>query len=108
MVDNSNEAFELCSYLQRVEVAFDEADVSLDKRSLVLNPQLLRVNMLLHVSSLEVFDVLLNHLGLNLVGNVFLSQRKVLVGLLQERRELTILQLDLQSFVLYDLFFGIN
>ena len=64
--------------------------------------------MFLHVSELEVGDVLIDHLGLDLIGGVLLGLGEVVVDLLEERREFSEEQLDLDALVLEGLFLGLN
>ena len=64
--------------------------------------------MFLHVSELEVGDVLIDHLGLDLIGGVLLGLGEVVVDLLEERRKFSEEQLDLDALVLEGLFLGLN
>lgn len=99
MVDNGNKAFELSPKLQGIEVSLDEADVSLDDGSFILDPVLLRLDVIVHVSILEVLDVLVDHLLLDLVGSILFGFGQVLVGLLEEGCEFTVLELDMDAIL---------
>ena len=108
LVDHCDEAFELCSDFEGVEVALDEADVGLDDGRLVLDPVALGVEVPLHVARPEMLDILFNHLALYLVGGVFLGLSEVVVDLPQKRRKLPILHLYLDSLVLDRLLSALN
>lgn len=65
---------------------------------------LLRLDVVLHISILEVINVLFDHVWLMLIISILLSLSEIVNDLPQEESKFSILELDMYS-ILNDLFF---
>ena len=68
----------------------------------------LRLNVMIHVTCLEVINVFLDHMLLEFIGRVLLGFRKIVINLFEEWSELSILEFDLNSILFNNFFSNIN
>ena len=105
LINYRHKPFKFSPHLERVLISLNKPDVGLNGRPFVQNPMLLRFNMQVNISSLEVPDIVFNHQFLDLVGCVFLGLVKILNDSVYHRTKVSIRQSDFCVFELMLRFF---